>query len=72
MFTINPHGSKDFVFSGLDIYIPERQSLVIMGGVGSGKSTFVKLIIRLLKHDSGEILLNGVPIEKFNLNNLRK
>lgn len=67
-----PAGSKDFVFSGLDIYIPEKQSLVIMGGVGSGKSTFVKLIIRLLKHDSGEILLNGVPIEKFNLNNLRK
>ena len=67
-----PPGSKDFVFSGFDIYIPEKQSLVIMGGVGSGKSTFVKLIIRLLKHDSGEILLNGVPIEKFNLNNLRK
>jgi ATP-binding cassette, subfamily B, bacterial len=67
-----PSGSKDFVFSGLDIYIPEKQSIVIMGGVGSGKSTFVKLIIRLLKHDSGEILLNGVPIEKFNLNNLRK
>ena len=67
-----PSGSKDFVFSGFDIYIPEKQSLVIMGGVGSGKSTFVKLIIRLLKHDSGEILLNGVPIEKFNLNNLRK
>jgi ABC-type bacteriocin/lantibiotic exporter with double-glycine peptidase domain len=67
-----PPGSKDFVFSGLDIYIPEKQSLIIMGGVGSGKSTFVKLVVRLLKHDSGEILLNGVPIEKFNLNNLRK
>ena len=42
-----------------------------MGGVGSGKTTLVKLIVRLLKQDSGEILPNGAP-EKFNLNNLRK
>lgn len=67
-----PQGSKDFVFQGLNLIVPEKQSLVIMGGVGSGKSTFVKLIVRLLKHDSGEILLNGIPIEKFNINNLRK
>ena len=43
-----------------------------MGGIGSGKSTFAKLLVKLQDIDSGKILLNGVDSKKLNLDNIRK
>jgi len=48
----------------------------IMGGSGSGKSTFIKCIIRLLKPDSGRIIVNGEDIsgitDEYKLASVRK
>ncbi len=50
-------GTDNQIYSGLNLSIPVNQSLVIMGSIGSGKSTFAKLIVGLQEYDKGSILL---------------
>ena len=48
------------IYNNLSLTIPENQNVVIMGSIGSGKSTFAKLLVKLQEPDKGRILLNGV------------
>jgi len=48
------------------------QSLAIIGKTGSGKSTIASLLCRLYDVTSGEILIDGTPIDKLNLAGLRQ
>ncbi|MBA5628474.1 ABC transporter ATP-binding protein [Moheibacter lacus] len=56
----------------LSFTIEKGKSLAIMGKTGSGKSTVVLLLARLLQPTSGQILIDGVPYENLNLKSLRK
>lgn len=47
------------------------QTLAIVGYSGSGKSTLVSLLPRFHDLESGEILLDGVPVSEYELRNLR-
>jgi len=47
------------------------ETLAILGKTGSGKSTILDLVARLYDVSSGQILIDGVPIDQLNLNNLR-
>ena len=47
------------VLDELDLDIAQQQSVVIIGGSGSGKSVLLKCILGLLHPDSGEILVDG-------------
>jgi ATP-binding cassette subfamily B protein len=47
------------------------ESLAIIGTTGSGKSTVSSLIARLYDVRGGEILIDGIPIDHYNLNSLR-
>lgn len=48
------------------------QTIGIIGGTGCGKSTLVNLIPRFYTHNSGEILIHGIPLEQWNLTDLRQ
>jgi len=50
------------VLRGLDLEIFDGESLVIIGRSGCGKSVLLKLILRLLSPDSGEIIIDGKDI----------
>lgn len=52
--------------------IPAGHLVVIVGANGSGKSTIIKLLNRLYDVDSGEILVDGIPIKNYRLSDLRK
>ena len=54
-------GSK-VVLDGIDIDVGRRESLVIIGGSGSGKSVLNKCIIGLLQPDSGSIKIDGQEV----------
>ena len=56
-----------FVLRDLDMEIPAGKICGLVGLNGSGKSTLINLILRLYKPDSGEILLDGINIEKYNI-----
>ncbi|MAP53508.1 ABC transporter ATP-binding protein [Altibacter sp.] len=47
------------------------ETLAIIGHTGSGKSTILELIGRLYDVESGQILIDGTPIKKLNLDDLR-
>ena len=55
----------------LSFTLEKGKTLGIVGNTGSGKSTLATLISRLYDLDSGEILIDDIPIKKLNLNNLR-
>jgi osmoprotectant transport system ATP-binding protein len=46
----------------LSVQIPRGQTTVLLGESGSGKSTLLRLMAGLLAPDSGEILLEGMPV----------
>ncbi len=47
------------------------ETLAIFGKTGSGKSTILSLISRLYDIDKGELLIDGKPVDKLNLESLR-
>jgi ATP-binding cassette subfamily B protein len=59
------------VLSDLNFKLNEGETLAIVGHTGSGKSTIISLINRLYQHQSGEILVDDLPIEAFTINSLR-
>jgi osmoprotectant transport system ATP-binding protein len=58
--------------SGLNLHIARGELLVLLGPSGSGKSTALKMINRMVDHDSGRILLDGQEIYSFNVQDLRR
>lgn len=55
-----------YIFKNLNLKIPKGQKLAIVGVNGAGKSTLVKLMTGLYKVDEGQILINGIPIDRFD------
>lgn len=60
------------VLKGVDLTINKGETAVIIGRSGCGKSVLLKLIMGLLKPDSGKILVNGDDIPSLNDNQLNK
>lgn len=54
-------GSKH-VLRGLDLDVPESQSLVVIGGSGTGKSVMIKCILGLIEPDAGSIKIDGSEV----------
>jgi len=52
------------VLTGVDLIIPSGESMVIIGGSGTGKSVLLKSILGLVKPDSGTITLDGEDVTK--------
>jgi phospholipid/cholesterol/gamma-HCH transport system ATP-binding protein len=52
------------VLDGVDMDVAPAESLVIIGGSGTGKSVLLKHIIGLLKPDAGTVEVDGVAVEK--------
>lgn len=60
------------IFENLDLEIKEGEYVALVGPSGAGKSTFCNLIPRFYDVDSGEILVDDIPIKKIDLKSLRK
>ncbi|KAA3612112.1 MAG: ABC transporter ATP-binding protein [Calditrichaeota bacterium] len=60
------------VLKNISLKIKSGTTLAIVGRTGSGKSTLANLIPRLLQPSSGEILIDGLPIETLSLAELRR
>lgn len=71
VYFIQPN-TKTPIYEKLSFIIPPKQNLAIMGSIGSGKSTAMKLLVRLQKHQKGDILINGDNLNILDLNDVRK
>ncbi|MCF6304979.1 MAG: ATP-binding cassette domain-containing protein [Rhodobacteraceae bacterium] len=52
------------VLRGVDLSIVKGESLVVIGGSGTGKSVLLKCILGIVTPDAGEILLNDKPLQR--------
>ncbi len=56
-------GAKQ-VLRGINLAVPEGESMVVIGGSGSGKSVLLKCILGLIPPDHGTILLDGEDVSR--------
>lgn len=63
--------SPECVLEDINLQIPAGQTVGILGGTGSGKSTLVQLIPRLYDVSDGQILVSGTDVRDFSLRELR-
>ena len=63
--------AEEYVLSDIDLHIRAGQTIGIVGQTGSAKTTLVQLIPRLYDISSGELLIDGIPVQKYPLKHLR-
>jgi len=64
--------SKTKSLDNIDLTISKNQKVSITGEAGSGKSTLVQLLLRFYDPVEGEVLIDGINIQKISLGTLRK
>ena len=60
------------LLQNFNLVVPSGSTIGIVGSTGSGKSTLVKLLLRLYERHGGRILLDSRPIETLRLEDLRR
>lgn len=63
---------KKFCLSGVDISIKSGETVGIIGGTGSSKSSLVQLIPRLYDATEGRVLVGGLDVRDYDLDTLRQ
>lgn len=58
--------SEQYALKNLNLVINAGERLAVVGLNGAGKSTFIKLLLRLYEPTEGEILLNGVNVREYS------
>ena len=65
------HGSGKNALSGIDLHIRSGETIGVIGGTGSGKSSLVNLICRLYDVDSGSVEVGGRDVREYDMEALR-
>lgn len=65
------HGSGKNALSDIDLHIRSGETIGVIGGTGSGKSSLVNLICRLYDTDKGSVKVGGVDVRKYDMETLR-
>lgn len=64
--------TEKYVLKDLNIKFEKKKSYALVGLNGSGKTTFVKLLMRLYDPQKGEVLIDGINIKEFTIQSLRE
>lgn len=67
-----PRNSDKPIYEKFNLHIPVNQDIIIMGHIGSGKSTFAKLLVGLHKYNKGDIFLNNMNFKNISINEVRE
>ncbi|MDE5546590.1 MAG: ABC transporter ATP-binding protein/permease [Anaeroplasmataceae bacterium] len=63
--------SEEFILTNINLKINKGESVGILGGTGSAKSTLVSLILRLYDTSEGQVILDGNNVKDYDLKILR-
>lgn len=63
--------SEEMVLSDIDVHIKSDETIGIIGGTGSSKSSFVNLISRLYDVTDGEVKVGGINVKDYDIETLR-
>ncbi len=65
------HGSGKNALSDIDLHIQSGETIGVIGGTGSGKSSLVNLICRLYDVDDGSVCVGGTDVRQYDMEVLR-
>ena len=63
---------KEYVLKDVSFTIRKGQTVALVGKSGAGKSTLVDLMPRFMDVTSGELLIDGIPVQDYQIKSLRK
>jgi ATP-binding cassette subfamily B protein len=63
--------SPEWILKDVNLHIRSGQTVGVLGGTGSGKTTLVSLIPRLYEADSGTVSVGGRPVDAYTMEHLR-
>ncbi len=66
------YNEDNYILKDISFNLQAGQSVAIVGATGSGKTSIINLMNRFYDIQKGEILLDGVDIKRFNLQDLRR
>ena len=66
-----PSRKDQWILKGLNLKIQDGESVALVGESGSGKSTVTNLILRFYDVNFGQLLINGIDIKDYNIQDLR-
>lgn len=65
------HGGGEEVLSDIDLSVKSGEIIGVIGGTGSGKTSFANLISRLYDVDAGSVKVGGHDVREYDLKVLR-
>jgi ATP-binding cassette subfamily B protein len=65
-------GTGREILHGIDLEVVPGETVALVGETGAGKSTLVKLVARFYDADSGQVLVDGVPVTDLDLRAYRR
>jgi ATP-binding cassette, subfamily B, bacterial len=71
-FAYGTSADEQIVLQGLDVEVAAGRSVGVVGRTGSGKTTFSRLLLRLVESTTGTVSLGGVPIRDIPMAELRR
>lgn len=66
------NGVRRDIFDGLNLEFNENEKVLVIGQIGSGKTTILRMMMKYIEPIKGEIFINNVPFSKIHCNDLRK
>ncbi|MFW9924166.1 MAG: ABC transporter ATP-binding protein, partial [Candidatus Thorarchaeota archaeon] len=71
-FSYNGKGTRRIALKDINFSVPAGANIAIIGNPGSGKSTLMKLLMRLYDPTNGSILIDGIKLKDMKLSDLRE
>jgi ATP-binding cassette, subfamily B, bacterial len=65
-------GREEWALRGVNLSIAPGEKIALVGANGAGKTTLIKLLTRLYDPTEGQILLDGVRLQEYDLEDLRR
>ncbi|GAB4033062.1 MAG: ABC transporter ATP-binding protein [Elusimicrobiota bacterium] len=70
--SFKPSYSDKKILEQISFKATKNSRLAVVGKIGSGKSTVLKLLLRLMEYEEGEYLIDGLPAREINIPSLRE
>lgn len=71
VFFAYPSRPEKMVLKGIDLNVNPGERIALVGMSGAGKSTLIQLLMQFYKADTGQIFIDNLPVQEYDLSDLR-